>query len=301
MPPGTGRSAARSSASSRSSVGIAARAVRGLVPGHRGARAEPRAGQLSPAGLPRLLPAVRRLRRGELNRERRERRAQREAARARAAARPRPVGHRVAGLAALRDRERGDRARARARERLSRPSRHRRARAARRAPRLAPERIAVGNGAAELLQSAVLVCSDAGRAADAVALLPALPAARRARGRAAGAVERGRRDCDAVTDRTRAVVICNPNDPTGDLHALRRARRAAVGAARGRPRAARRGARSSSRTSRTWTPACASWRRSRGCWWCARSRRSTGCPGCGRATRWAPTPACWRRWRPCWA
>ena len=50
-----------------------------------------------------------------------------------------------------------------------------------------PEQIALGNGAAELLQSAALALLDAGLgAAHAVAVLPALPAAGRARRGAAG-------------------------------------------------------------------------------------------------------------------
>ena len=81
---------------------------------------------------------------------------------------------------------------------------------------LSPDQIALGNGAAELLHVGRAGAAVAGRrAGDAVALLPALPADGRAR--------RARRRCpssdgplpDAVTDRTRAVVLCNPNDPTG--------------------------------------------------------------------------------------
>ena len=46
----------------------------------------------------------------------------------------------------------------------------------------------------------------------------------------------------AVNERTRLVALCNPNDPTGELVARRRAALAARGAARARRRAARRGA-----------------------------------------------------------
>ena len=82
---------------------------------------------------------------------------------------------------------------------------------------VAPEQIVLGNGAAELLQSAALALLGRGRrGGDALALLPALPADGRARGRPAG-VRRARPACsDAVTERTRVLVVCNPNDPTGD-------------------------------------------------------------------------------------
>ena len=78
-----------------------------------------------------------------------------------------------------------------------------------------PERIALGNGAAELLQAAALALMSAG---DELAMpWPSYPLyplmAARARAKPV-AVEQGRL-LDAVGERTRAVVICNPNDPTG--------------------------------------------------------------------------------------
>jgi histidinol-phosphate aminotransferase len=85
-----------------------------------------------------------------------------------------------------------------------------------------PERIAVGNGAAELLQSAAYALLGGG--GELLAPWPSYPLfplmAARAGGRPVpvdlvddradlGAVLR------AVNDRTRAIAICNPNDPTG--------------------------------------------------------------------------------------
>ena len=83
---------------------------------------------------------------------------------------------------------------------------------------LSPDQIALGNGAAELLQSAALALLVRGRrAGHAVAVVPALSAdggARRrdagVRSRTATSDRRGHRPHQAM------LVICNPNDPTGD-------------------------------------------------------------------------------------
>ena len=79
-----------------------------------------------------------------------------------------------------------------------------------------PERIALGNGAAELLQAATLALLGRGDELlmewPSYPLYPLLAAHAGARPVVA---EHGRLS-DAVTDRTRVVVICNPNDPTGD-------------------------------------------------------------------------------------
>jgi histidinol-phosphate aminotransferase len=85
-----------------------------------------------------------------------------------------------------------------------------------------PERIVVGNGAAELLQTAALTLIEPGD--ELVTPWPSYPLyplmAARAGGRPV-AVDTGAegqdldRLRDAVTDRTRLMVICNPNDPTG--------------------------------------------------------------------------------------
>ncbi len=85
-----------------------------------------------------------------------------------------------------------------------------------------PERIVVGNGAAELLQAAALTLMAPGD--ELVTPWPSYPLyplmASRAGGRPV-AVDTGDDGQgldglrDAVTDRTRLVVICNPNDPTG--------------------------------------------------------------------------------------
>jgi histidinol-phosphate aminotransferase len=80
---------------------------------------------------------------------------------------------------------------------------------------LSPDQIALGNGAAELLQSAALALLGPG---DELAMpwpsypLYPLMAAH------ASATPVPVEDADitaAVTERTRAVVLCNPNDPTG--------------------------------------------------------------------------------------
>jgi histidinol-phosphate aminotransferase len=81
---------------------------------------------------------------------------------------------------------------------------------------IAPEQIALGNGAAELLQAAALALL--GRGDELVMAWPSYPLypllAAHAGARPVFA-EHGRLS-DAVTGRTRVVVVCNPNDPTGD-------------------------------------------------------------------------------------
>ena len=81
---------------------------------------------------------------------------------------------------------------------------------------LEPERIAVGNGAAELLQAAAFALLAKGDELvipwPSYPLYPLLAAHAGARPRP---VERDAL-LDAVGARTRAVVICNPNDPTGE-------------------------------------------------------------------------------------
>jgi histidinol-phosphate aminotransferase len=81
---------------------------------------------------------------------------------------------------------------------------------------VAPEQIALGNGAAELLQAAALALL--GRGDELLTPWPSYPLypllAGHAKARPVFA-EHGRLS-DAVTDRTRVLVICNPNDPTGD-------------------------------------------------------------------------------------
>src|SRR3954463_5771749 len=85
-----------------------------------------------------------------------------------------------------------------------------------------PEQVVVGNGAAELLQQAALLLLDDG--GELVTPWPSYPLyplmAQRAGGRPVPVHPAGGRVdvdavLDAVTDRTRVVVVCNPNDPTG--------------------------------------------------------------------------------------
>lgn len=86
-----------------------------------------------------------------------------------------------------------------------------------------PERIALGNGAAELLQAAAMaLVSEGGELVMPWPSYPLYPLmAARAGGRPV-AVDLGPSGMEvdalleAVTPRTRAVVLCNPNDPTGD-------------------------------------------------------------------------------------
>src|SRR5215203_5803232 len=83
---------------------------------------------------------------------------------------------------------------------------------------LAPEQVVVGNGAGELLQSAAHVLLQPGD--ELVTPWPSYPLyplmAQRAGGRPV-AVDDGSLAAvlDAVGERTRVVVLCNPNDPTG--------------------------------------------------------------------------------------
>ena len=81
---------------------------------------------------------------------------------------------------------------------------------------VAPERIVLGNGAAELLHAAALALLAPGDELvmpwPSYPLYPLLAAHARAK---PVPVEHGPL-LEAVSERTRAVVICNPNDPTGD-------------------------------------------------------------------------------------
>ena len=85
-----------------------------------------------------------------------------------------------------------------------------------------PEQVVIGNGAAELLQTAAHVLLAPGD--ELVTPWPSYPLyplmAQRAGGRAVAVdLAAGRVDPDAilevVNERTRVVTICNPNDPTG--------------------------------------------------------------------------------------
>jgi histidinol-phosphate aminotransferase len=80
---------------------------------------------------------------------------------------------------------------------------------------LAPEQIVLGNGAAELLQAAALALLERG---DELLMpwpsYPLYPLLAAHAGAKPVPVEHSPL-LEAVTERTRAVVICNPNDPTG--------------------------------------------------------------------------------------
>ena len=88
---------------------------------------------------------------------------------------------------------------------------------------VAPEQIVVGNGVAELLQTSAFALLEAGdelvTAWPSYPLYPLMAARAGARPVAVGDAG-GAADPEAllaaVTDRTRVLVICNPNDPTGD-------------------------------------------------------------------------------------
>jgi histidinol-phosphate aminotransferase len=79
-----------------------------------------------------------------------------------------------------------------------------------------PERIVVGNGAAELLQTAALALLGPG---DELLMpwpsYPLYPLMAARAGAKPVAVERPEALAGSVTERTRLLVICNPNDPTG--------------------------------------------------------------------------------------
>src|SRR3954471_19939935 len=78
-----------------------------------------------------------------------------------------------------------------------------------------PEQIVVGNGAAELLQMATMVLLERGELVSPWPSYPLYPLmASRAGGRPV-AVDSFDAVLGAVNERTRMVVICNPNDPTG--------------------------------------------------------------------------------------
>jgi histidinol-phosphate aminotransferase len=78
-----------------------------------------------------------------------------------------------------------------------------------------PDQIALGNGAAELLQSAALALLSPG---DELVIpwpsYPLYPLMAAHAGATPVSVDHGPL-LEAVTERTKAVVICNPNDPTG--------------------------------------------------------------------------------------
>ena len=79
-----------------------------------------------------------------------------------------------------------------------------------------PERIVVGNGAAELLQATAMSLMEPGD--ELLTPWPSYPLYPLMAARAGGqpvAVDFHERIEERVTDRTRLLVLCNPNDPTG--------------------------------------------------------------------------------------
>ena len=167
-------------------------------------------------------------------------------------------------------------------------------RAARRAGRAATASSPTGSSSATAPRSCCSAAAQAllepgRRARHAVAVLSALPADGAPR-RAARAVPVPGFGVDAVLARgqrphTRVVALCNPNDPTGELLARRRARRAARRAARARRRAARRGAARLRRRRGRATPRSRCSTTTRGCSSSAPSRRPGAWPACAAATR----------------
>src|SRR4051812_12395353 len=75
---------------------------------------------------------------------------------------------------------------------------------------VAPEQIVVGNGAAELLQAAALALLGPGD--ELATLWPSYPLYPLMASRAGA---RPVPSLDQIGERTRVVVLCNPNDPTG--------------------------------------------------------------------------------------
>jgi histidinol-phosphate aminotransferase len=79
-----------------------------------------------------------------------------------------------------------------------------------------PEQVVVGNGAAELLQLATMVLLERGEMITPWPSYPLYPLmAQRAGGRPVAVEPSADAIRAAVTERTRIVAICNPNDPTG--------------------------------------------------------------------------------------
>jgi histidinol-phosphate aminotransferase len=79
-----------------------------------------------------------------------------------------------------------------------------------------PEQIVVGNGAAELLQLATMVLLEGGELVSPWPSYPLYPLmAQRAGGRPVPVEPTAEAVRAAIQNRTRMVVICNPNDPTG--------------------------------------------------------------------------------------
>jgi histidinol-phosphate aminotransferase len=79
-----------------------------------------------------------------------------------------------------------------------------------------PEQVVVGNGAAELLQMATMILLDRGELVSPWPSYPLYPLmAQRAGGRPVAVEPNAGAVRAAIGGRTRLVVICNPNDPTG--------------------------------------------------------------------------------------
>ena len=186
-------------------------------------------------GTARLLPPVRRHRTSEFNETLRERRAREKALALEHVPHARPVGHRVAGVAQRRGRERVGLPGPGAPQRLSGPPRDQVRRALAERHNIEAARSSSATGPRSCFRRAAYLLPRDGD--EVVVPWPSYPLypSIALRAGARPVVEPGAttgpdrtRCCAAVSDRTRVLVLCNPNDPTGTYVAVRAARRAAV-------------------------------------------------------------------------
>ena len=163
---------------------------------------------------------------------------------------------------------------------------------------LSPDQVVLGNGAADLLHSAALALLSAG---DELVMpwpsYPLYPLLAAHAGATPVPVEDGHLQL-AVTERTRALVLCNPNDPTGTYVSSAELRRAAVALP--------------DQVHVLLDEALVHFQDVEDvdaclrlvddfptCWSSGPSRRSTASRASARATSWPRTHGCWPRPHPC--